>query len=631
MIKYLNKMLYTEEYLASQFTFGFELEGWVKNLRAFNEFQNFANNYFKDIPGKIKTLDDPWREEMSVAGDTEECDSCNGTGFYKICNNCEGKGCEECDFTGGEICEECEGIGFKRIRNEEYVFEWGSPIFNLTMENIKLILNFLDKAFELSFETNITCSTHVHIGFPDKTQIDKDMFWVLLNIINEDDEETIKNVSKFKKFNFVNISYASIDYIKRAKYILMNEGSDGLLDVINFIYNNNKYRILRIHPQGTLEWRGPRNYMNSQNRQIIREFFLTKLYPFIKKISKFLDTTEITIKGKIISKKEIYEMLDTKTSPVIKKVDNVSRKFVSRILSNPNASRYISILYRKYKWLIRNNIQDVNFDIEKLINNNEFVITEGSFLKTDETNNIINNVTIDGEVVFENFNLKNCKFNRGVFNFCSIAPETDEVSLGIVEFNRCMVIANKIIGTSQSDTYGNFIGGNIRASLLKNVTLAQGVEISNNTLIDGCALHQLNVNNVKIINSRIYHNVSITNSVVESSDFKNKTLSSSFLVENSKILNLTLVVTHTMTNNKFENCKIKFSNNSSVAKVFSNTFINCYYWDYINDEYVNSKGLHPKDFYENLVKETFNLTNLISIKHNESIVDYFNRAEQYRN
>ena len=34
------------------------------------------------------------------------------------------------------------------------------------------------------------------------------------------------------------------------------------------------------------------------------------------------------------------------------------------------------------------------------------------------------------------------------------------------------------------------------------------------------------------------------------------------------------------------------------------------------DEYVNSKGLHPKDFYENLVKETFNLTNLISININ---------------
>ena len=38
MIKYLNKMIYTEEYLASQFTFGFELEGAVMASDAFFPF-----------------------------------------------------------------------------------------------------------------------------------------------------------------------------------------------------------------------------------------------------------------------------------------------------------------------------------------------------------------------------------------------------------------------------------------------------------------------------------------------------------------------------------------------------------------------------------------------------------------
>ena len=41
--------------------------------------------------------------------------------------------------------------------------------------------------------------------------------------------------------------------------------------------------------------------------------------------------------------------------------------------------------------------------------------------------------------------------------------------------------------------------------------------------------------------------------------------------------------------------------------------------------------LNAKDFYENLVKETFNLTNLISLKPNESITDYIDRAEEYKN
>ena len=34
-----------------------------------------------------------------------------------------------------------------------------------------------------------------------------------------------------------------------------------------------KMRLLRNHPQGTIEWRGPRNFLNKQNVNDIKTFF----------------------------------------------------------------------------------------------------------------------------------------------------------------------------------------------------------------------------------------------------------------------------------------------------------------------------------------------------------------------
>ncbi len=632
MIKYLNTMLYTEEYLASQFTFGFELEGWVKNSEAFSDFRDFADDYFKDIPGKLKTLRDPCKEDMSIAGDTEECENCNGTGFYKTCDNCGGEGCEECDFTGGEMCEECDGKGFRRIRNGEYIFEWGSPIFNLTMENIKLILNFLDKAFDLSFETNVTCSTHIHIGFPDKTQIDKDMFWVLLNMIIEDEEKTIKDISKFKNFNFISMRYASIDYFKRAKHILMQNGVDGLSNVMDFMYNDSKYRMLRIHPQGTLEWRGPRNYMNSQNRKIIREFFLTKLYPFIKKISKFLDTKEINIKGKIVSKKEIYELLEKRVSPVNKKQKIRNTRFSQALLSDRNIGRYLRTLLRNNKWLVVNDVENLNIDSQEFINNDKLIITNGDFINTSNEEDTIKNIKFDGENVnIRNFKLINCILMNCNLNSCYFHTDEEILNIGTVEFNSCQITANKIINLRQSDTYGNILGGSVTANILKNITIANDVNISPNTLLEGCALHNLTIDNLKLNGCRIYGSMVINNSVIEACNLKRQQSLLQFSFKNNHIMQTSLIVTHNMINNKFENCNIKFHSHSTTEKIFNNEFINCNYWNYTDEEFVSSNGLDPKTFYEQLVKKVFNLSYLISLKPDESITDYIDRVEEYKN
>lgn len=53
-----------------------------------------------------------------------------------------------------------------------------------------------------------------------------------------------------------------------------------------------KMRLIRNHPQGTLEWRGPRNFLNKPDIEVIKRFFM-KLYKFAKWISDTLDKKEI--------------------------------------------------------------------------------------------------------------------------------------------------------------------------------------------------------------------------------------------------------------------------------------------------------------------------------------------------
>ena len=37
--------------------------------------------------------------------------------------------------------------------------------------------------------------------------------------------------------------------------------------------SDDKYRLFRIHPYGTIEWRGPRNFLDSNDFKIIKDFY----------------------------------------------------------------------------------------------------------------------------------------------------------------------------------------------------------------------------------------------------------------------------------------------------------------------------------------------------------------------
>ena len=84
-------MIYTyiENYLKSEFTFGFELEGWVAENDNYtrHDFEKFAKKFFTSQSNKnidISTI--KMSNDSSIAPSSEPCDYCNDSGSCELCN-----------------------------------------------------------------------------------------------------------------------------------------------------------------------------------------------------------------------------------------------------------------------------------------------------------------------------------------------------------------------------------------------------------------------------------------------------------------------------------------------------------------------------------------------------------------
>ena len=104
MFNLIKSVIYDENLLLSEFTFGFELEGYIDyddDIEIFQEkFKNIIIKHFKES-STISKIDLNLKDDESIVSDAERCDICDGTGEIKdSCDNCDGEGCRYCYNTG---------------------------------------------------------------------------------------------------------------------------------------------------------------------------------------------------------------------------------------------------------------------------------------------------------------------------------------------------------------------------------------------------------------------------------------------------------------------------------------------------------------------------------------------------
>ena len=167
-----------------------------------------------------------------------------------------------------------------------------------TPESIAHCIAFL-KNFQKSCYVNDDCGFHTHISFPGITE--DDAKWIMIKL--SQDPKMVKKLQRLTTLEDRNKEYSDMGREPISFYSRWAD-TDYLMDISDALHTNDitelygllsteKYRALRIHPQGTLEWRSPRDFLDDgYSQEYIKSFFLS-LYDFIAWMRDALDSTSV--------------------------------------------------------------------------------------------------------------------------------------------------------------------------------------------------------------------------------------------------------------------------------------------------------------------------------------------------
>jgi len=167
-------------------------------------------------------------------------------------------------------------------------FEWGSPIIKFNPTNIQKIYKFLTSLKDYGIYTNNNCGFHTHISYDGINK--DDVKWILFSIANDDnllDQISYLRIPGEEPIKFFGEQFANDEWFRELKVHgnLNNWGFSGSTD--------KKYIQMRVHPgAGTIEWRGPRNFINHGENTLMIKEYLTKLWKLILDIAKIVDMNE---------------------------------------------------------------------------------------------------------------------------------------------------------------------------------------------------------------------------------------------------------------------------------------------------------------------------------------------------
>lgn len=225
-----------EKKLTTDFTMGFELEAiWYGESSNFEEYSRDIRNFFS-----------------------------------------------ECGLKDGDLHDD----GSLRSEGEGATFEWSSPVLPVNLNSINKIINMYKNGLNKKFTVNSSCGLHHHISFPNMSA--EDMIWIMCKL--SIDTNMRNKISKFKDYNFVS-EWSNDEYLNDLAYAVRN---DNYNNIIHFC-STEKYSLINVHGQKTLEWRGPRGFLNTNRSTAIKNVteFYKLFWSFVKWMTDVLDEDEI--------------------------------------------------------------------------------------------------------------------------------------------------------------------------------------------------------------------------------------------------------------------------------------------------------------------------------------------------
>lgn len=516
--------IYVEKLLLNEFTFGFELEAYAPI--------QFLANVEKQFDDGVKTNRSHHDVVKQYINNLFEDNSITFTGKSRVSTDASLTTADD------ELRDEIDGTSIHDL----HAFEFSSPVINFSPSNVLGVVKILNTLLKNDFITTDECGFHIHIGFPSSyngEETDLLMIWIILNMAKDytvDNQKFLQEVVKFGDFKMYDDSFASILHIELLSDTLkdlMNETpsaevKDALFTAIKERYSSRKFNLFRIHPQGTLEWRGPRRFLNKNNLSSTKKFFISKLYPLIMRLSAYIDKDEIALGNLLITKDDVLDNVVMNHQITVKEKSKsfargIDRNVLSKILSRLPFMRPSQIT-------MKNASLDLIDDGRLLVKKGEFkdgsidnaFILQGNFkniiITKTECNNpsvskndceFLNCSFLDRLCLIENCYVKGShtirvkRIKNSILNFCSI----DKVE------------ACSYSKLHQTDIYG---GDYDRCEIYNKCQIKNGN--FDNCSFDSCSFEDGYISNSKIYNSMFYQTdeVKLTNCKLIGCSFENE-------------------------------------------------------------------------------------------------------------
>lgn len=329
----------------------------------------------------------------------------------------------------------------RREHPDDITLEMKSEVYQMLPTNMNKVIQGLSKLNDIGVYTNNSCGFHVHLSFPNYSR--EDAAWIILNIAANEEFKT--KILKFNSIQFFDKKFAKADFLKIIKNILIDidelrtkeKDTKEAFNKLNELLNSSKYRTFRIHPQGTIEWRGPRDFLNKPNLQEIKDFFQLFI-DFINFIREILD------------KNKISNYNFTKDDLNLIELENISMpKDDDRKFFKKQDGRISTMFVSKYKDSIEY-MKDVNVSIKE---NNMWLISSGTFrFKDNKEIKDIEFIPGNGkQIKINGGKFKNAIFGENVY-FKDISVDSSKINSSFCissKINNCIVNSNTILTSSE--------------------------------------------------------------------------------------------------------------------------------------------------------------------------------------
>lgn len=329
--------IFEEGMLRNEFRWGFELEYIAEDENKHSQFKKFVDGliggkgYKQIIPGKILkiglAIGEQWKGDCSVSSDLLDIVQNHRDTIKRI--NVQRKklglpGLKKTDWSRIElVLREAYHRGYLLSRDglntqftiqgietsvndiiTEYVYlgkggtayEYASPDMPLTPMMISNVGKMLTSLEKYKIYTNESCGMHLHISWPQMDE--QDMFWVWLNLAYDKDMRDM--ITKYKDYKFytdipnpkhhLRSPTAYQPHTEAGRWSAAHRGF--FYNAINYLgaedwselgkfFSGIKQTVMKLHPGGTLEWRGPRGFLDKQIK--------SEIYGFFRVIGKWVD------------------------------------------------------------------------------------------------------------------------------------------------------------------------------------------------------------------------------------------------------------------------------------------------------------------------------------------------------